>query len=51
MASFLTIQYFLLKLVKFILFFIGLVAIVTLIFQVFTFGFYGEMVGYLSMGI
>lgn len=31
--------------------FIAGVTIVTVIFQVFTFGFYGEMIGYMSMSI
>lgn len=37
--------------VKFLAFFIVSIAVITIFFQVFTFGFYGQMIGYLSMSI
>ncbi len=42
---------FLSILVKFLGFFVISIAVITVFFQVFTFGLYGQMIGYLSMSI
>lgn len=37
--------------VKFLIFFVVSITVITVFFQIFTFGFYGQMIGYLSMSI
>lgn len=37
--------------VKFLGFFVVSIAVITIFFQVFTFGLYGQIIGYLSMSI
>ncbi len=39
------------KIVKFLMLFIISIAVITIVFQVFTFGLYGQIIGYISMSI